>query len=155
MNSAHAYAPRVGVEEGTKSQIPRVRSSSGTQMLLVRASSDCIGDHGKHIPEPWTQPVTGEPVHIPGASEATRSRNSSRSGEFVLPYTRRSNTPVLRDPPESLVAFQKLPPKGGDMWPYPRTHVQTTSQSGYLDQVAATLPSQAPAGAAQGAPDIE
>ena len=26
----------------------------------------CIGDHGKRHPEPWKQPVTGEPVHSPG-----------------------------------------------------------------------------------------
>ena len=25
-----------------------------------------IGDHGKRHPEPWKQPVTGEPVHSPG-----------------------------------------------------------------------------------------
>ena len=40
------------------------------------------------------------------------------------------------------------------MWPYPRTHVGTASQPGHLDPVAATLPSQAHAGAAQEAPDI-
>ena len=40
------------------------------------------------------------------------------------------------------------------MWPYPRAHVGTPSRPGHLDRVAAMLPSQAPAGAAKGAPDI-
>ena len=40
------------------------------------------------------------------------------------------------------------------MWPYPWTHVGTPSNPGQLDRVAVTLPSQAPAGAAQGAPEI-
>ena len=34
------------------------------------------------------------------------------------------------------------------MWPYPWTHVGTPYNPGHLDWVAATLPSQAPAGAA-------
>ena len=38
----------------------------------------------------------------------------------------------------------ELPPKGGGMWPYPRTHVGTLSHPGHLDWVAATLPFQAP-----------
>ena len=42
----------------------------------------------------------------------------------------------------------QLPPKGGGMWPYPCTHVGTTSQAGHFERVAATRPSQAPAGAA-------
>ena len=40
------------------------------------------------------------------------------------------------------------------MWPYPWTHVGTPSHLGHTDQVAATMPSQAHAGAAQEAPDI-
>ena len=40
------------------------------------------------------------------------------------------------------------------MWPYPWTHVGTPSHLGRLDRVAATMPSQAHAGAAQEAPDI-
>ena len=40
------------------------------------------------------------------------------------------------------------------MWPYPWTHVGTPSHLGHMDRVAATLPSQAHAGAAQEAPDI-
>ena len=40
------------------------------------------------------------------------------------------------------------------MWPYPWTHVGTPSHLGHMDRVAATMPSQAHAGAAQGAPDI-
>ena len=40
------------------------------------------------------------------------------------------------------------------MWPYPWTHVGTPSHLGHMDQVAATMPSQAHAGAAQEAPDI-
>ena len=39
------------------------------------------------------------------------------------------------------------------MWPYPWTHVGTPSDPGHLDRVAATLPSQAPAGAASEAPE--
>ena len=40
------------------------------------------------------------------------------------------------------------------MWPYPWTHVGTASHLGHMDRVAATMPSQAHAGAAQEAPDI-
>ena len=40
------------------------------------------------------------------------------------------------------------------MRPYPRAHVETPSHPRHLDRVAATLPSQGPAGAAQGAPDL-
>ena len=40
------------------------------------------------------------------------------------------------------------------MWPYPCTHVETPSHLGHMDRVAATMPSQAQAGAAQEAPDI-
>ena len=40
------------------------------------------------------------------------------------------------------------------MWPYPWTHVGTPSHLGDMDRVAATMPSQAHAGAAQEAPDI-
>ena len=40
------------------------------------------------------------------------------------------------------------------MWPYPWTHVGTPSHLGHMDRVAATMPSQARAGAAQEAPDI-
>ena len=40
------------------------------------------------------------------------------------------------------------------MWPYPWTHVGTPSHQGHMDRVAATMPSQAHAGAAQKAPDI-
>ena len=40
------------------------------------------------------------------------------------------------------------------MWPYPWTHVGTPSHLGHMDRVAAIMPSQAHAGAAQEAPDI-
>ena len=40
------------------------------------------------------------------------------------------------------------------MWPYPWAHVGTPSHLGHMDRVAATMPSQAHAGAAQEAPDI-
>ena len=40
------------------------------------------------------------------------------------------------------------------MRPYPLTHVGTPSHLGHMDRVAATMPSQAHAGAAQEAPDI-
>ena len=40
------------------------------------------------------------------------------------------------------------------MWPYSWTHVGTPSHLGHMDPVAATMPSQAHAGAAQEAPNI-
>ena len=40
------------------------------------------------------------------------------------------------------------------MWPYSWTHVGTPSQLGHMDRVAATMPSQAHAGAAQEAANI-
>ena len=40
------------------------------------------------------------------------------------------------------------------MWAYSWTHVGTPSHLGHMDRVAATMPSQAHAGAAREAPDI-
>ena len=40
------------------------------------------------------------------------------------------------------------------MWPYSCTHTGTPSHLGHMDRVAATMPSQAHAGAAQEAHDI-
>ena len=40
------------------------------------------------------------------------------------------------------------------MWPYSWTHVGTPSHLGHMNRVAATMPSQVHAGAAQEAPDI-
>ena len=40
------------------------------------------------------------------------------------------------------------------MWPYPWTHVGTPSHLEHMDRLAATMPSQAHAGAAREAPDI-
>ena len=40
------------------------------------------------------------------------------------------------------------------MWPFSWTHVGTPSHLGHMDRVAATMPSQAHAGAAQEAPNI-
>ena len=40
------------------------------------------------------------------------------------------------------------------MWPYPWTHVGTPSHLGHMERVAATMPSEAHARAAQEAPDI-
>ena len=40
------------------------------------------------------------------------------------------------------------------MWPYSWKHVGTPSHLGHMDRVAATMPSQAHAGAAQEAPNI-
>ena len=40
------------------------------------------------------------------------------------------------------------------MCPYPWTHVGTPSHLGHMNRMAATMPSQAHAGAAQQAPDI-
>ena len=40
------------------------------------------------------------------------------------------------------------------MWPYSWTHVGTPSHLGHMDRVAATMPAQAHAGAAQEAPNI-
>ena len=40
------------------------------------------------------------------------------------------------------------------MWPYSWTDVGTPSPLGHMDRLAATMPSQAHAGASQEAPDI-
>ena len=40
------------------------------------------------------------------------------------------------------------------MWPYSWTHVETPSHLGHMDRVAATMPSQTHAGAAQEVPNI-
>ena len=51
---------------GTAQPTHRASSRGGTPRPLVRARPGCIGDHGKRHPEPWKQPMTGEPVHTPG-----------------------------------------------------------------------------------------
>ena len=48
----------------------------------------------------------------------------------------------------------ELPPKRGGMWSYPWTQVRTPFHLGHLDRLAATLPSQAPAGVASEAPEL-
>ena len=57
--------PWVGRTEATLRN-HRARSRGGTQRPLVGARAGCIGDGDKHHPEPWKQPLTGEPVHSPG-----------------------------------------------------------------------------------------
>ena len=57
-----ANIPWVG-HTGTTQPTHWASSRGGTPRPLVRARPGCIGDHGKHHPEPWKQPVTGEPVH--------------------------------------------------------------------------------------------
>ena len=57
--------PWVG-RTGATQPTHRASGRSGTPRPLVRARPGCIGDHGKRHPEPWGQPVTGEPLHSPG-----------------------------------------------------------------------------------------
>ena len=57
--------PWVGRTEATQ-PTHWASSRGGTPRPLVRARPTCIGDHGKRHPEPWKQPLTGEPVHSPG-----------------------------------------------------------------------------------------
>ena len=56
--------PWVG-RTGATQPTHRASGRSGTPRPLVRARPGCIGDHGKRHPEPWKQPVTGQPVHSP------------------------------------------------------------------------------------------
>ena len=108
------HIPWVGC---TRSTQPTQRASSrgGTPRPLVRAEPGCIGDHGKRHPEPWKQPVTGEPVHSPGgvACQAQRPPNSSHRGEAVIPKTSRSNTPCGERYSIQLGSPQSCRPKEG------------------------------------------
>ena len=45
----------------------------GTSRTLVRAWPGCIGDRGKRQPEPWKEPMTGEPVHSLGGGRLPSS----------------------------------------------------------------------------------
>ena len=74
--------PWVG-RTGATQPTHRASSRGCTPRPLVRARPGCIGDGGKHQPEPWKQPLTGEPVHSPGGHpcQAERPRNSSHKGE--------------------------------------------------------------------------
>ena len=59
--------PKVVLEEVLNSFQRHHNPEDGEQSAyMVRARPGCIGDHGKRHPEPWKQPVTGEPVHSPG-----------------------------------------------------------------------------------------
>ena len=78
-DTANTCAPRAAEGRETTNHTPWVVGTGATQLTqrassrgrilrpLVRARSGCLGDHGKHHPEPWKQPVTGEPLHGPGA----------------------------------------------------------------------------------------
>ena len=57
-----SWVGRTGATQPTH----RASGRSGTPRPLVRARPGCIGDHGKRHPEPWKQPLKGEPVHSPG-----------------------------------------------------------------------------------------
>ena len=83
---ARTNTPWVGRTGATQPSRP-ASSRGGPPRPLVRARPGCIGDHGKRHPEPWKQPLTGEPVHSPGgvACQAERPRNSSHKGEAVVP----------------------------------------------------------------------
>ena len=95
-----------------------------------------------------TQSRRGSPAKQSGpATQATRARRSYRRQAGAIPL-------VVRDTPDGWAAPQSCRPNGGGMWPYPWTHVGTPSHLGHMDRVAATMPSQAHAGAAQEAPDI-
>ena len=72
------------------------------------------------------------------------------------PYRRlaRAIHPMVRNTLQDYCSPPELPLKEGDMWPYPWTHVRTPSHPGYMDWVAAILPSQTPARATSEAPDL-
>ena len=94
-----------------------------------------------------TQSRRGSPARQSGpATQTTRVRWSYRKQAGAIPL-------VVRDTPHGWAA-PRVPPKGGDMWPYPWTHVGTPFHLGHMDRVAATMPSEAHAKAAQEAPDI-
>ena len=80
------------------------------------------------------------------ATQATRVGRSYRRLAGAIPL-------VVRDTPHGRAALRAAAQRTG-MWPYPWTHVETPSPLGHLDRVAATLPSQAPAGAAEEAPEL-
>ena len=60
-----ANTPWVG-HTGTTQATHRASSRGSTPRPPARARRGCIADHGKRHPEPWKQPVTGEPACSPG-----------------------------------------------------------------------------------------
>ena len=84
-------------------------------------------------------------------SEREALERLNKGDKTTVTYTHR---PSHKKTAVNAVKPPELPPKGGGMWPYPWTHVGTPSHLGHMDRVAATMPSQAHAGAAQKAPDI-
>ena len=94
-----------------------------------------------------TQSRRGSPAKQSGpATQVTRVRRSYRRLAGAIPL-------VVRDTPHGWAAPRAAAQRRG-MWPYPWTHVGTPSHLGHTDRVAATMPSQAHAGAAQETPDI-
>ena len=77
-DTAQTCAPRATEGRATTNHTPWVRRTGATQPThrassrggspkpLVGARPSCIGDHGKRHPEPWKQPVTGEPEYSQG-----------------------------------------------------------------------------------------
>ena len=84
-DTAHTCAPRATEGRVTTNHTPwvgrtgvtqptqRASSRGGTRRPPVRARPSCMGDHGKCHPEPWKQPVTGEPVHSLGGGRLPSS----------------------------------------------------------------------------------
>ena len=85
-DTANTCVPRATEGRATTNHTPWVRrtwatqpthrasSRGGTPRPLVRAWPACIGDHGKHHPEPWKQPVTDEPVQSPERGVPAKQR---------------------------------------------------------------------------------
>ena len=94
-----------------------------------------------------TQSRRGSPARQSGpATQATRVRQLYRRLAGAIPL-------VVTHTPHGWAA-PRAAAQRKDMWPYPWTHVGTLSHLEHTDRVAATMPSQAHAGAAQESPDI-
>ena len=58
---------------GATQQTQQGSSTGGTPKGMSQARPGCIGADGKHQPEPWKRPVTGDPVHSPGGGRLPSS----------------------------------------------------------------------------------
>ena len=85
----------------------RASSRGGTLRPLVRAWPGCIGDHGKRHPEPWKQPVTGEPGTQSRRGSPAKQRGPTTQATGVRCSYRRlagAMPLVVRDAPHGVAA---------------------------------------------------
>ena len=137
----------------------RLSTLRRTPCHILRRVGRCVGG-GRPATKGRDGGARGRPTSVrggPGSPASGRGRGAGspcQASSAGPPATCRRGGPCGERYSTRLGSPPELPPKRGDMWPYPWKHVGTPSHLGHMDRVAATVPSQAHAGAAQEAPDI-